>query len=1620
MLRAVIAIQDKKLTDAFASLLKARAAAGSDREFSVAISVAMIGVAGSMTAEERAGLAEEIQATFLQSRQTFGVLGAQLLAAQARKLGLEELAKRIEPVVPPTVRGGKSAIAAAAIAGAPTISSSSGGSSDKVAKLVADKKFEAAAREALQVIRALNNQNGASYYQYKLREVMERLGEEGQAEMLKLVDPGESKSLVKRLEYADMCSATGKGSQALGVLEALGKERPDDAGIAARLAFTVPADQVERQLGLMTQACKEEQFGTQATAIASGLLEGNDGKRVMEFFETVTRWLEATDPKVLTDVNLTWASYHAKDFFGGDSDLGLPSLLSKDESSDRKGDKALVESYTALCGRLARALMRHASCAEEGFRLLAGTKAWKLEPAEMDECARQALLAAATPASAAANQWMCNSSQFFTLVQGNGSSTSGEDLSESSSASWLVTRLGEVKNPAEILTPAFIVDLTQRNPKFGEMLVSLNRELKNEDLAGLWDSEAMKSNSDRFSRMLRPLVLKRMATAPGASKFFVDKIAAIKPGEAVGRNGSVENHISPLFLAAITATATGKSGELDAVARAISKAVFGEKVEFSAATGQRDYQRVSLMDNLTDEFDHDALLMVRYQAAFFRLGVPVSQGDSGATEPFQNKRFTKAEEAEAFIESLGWLADADRWEPYASVVYDTDHSGNSMNVRVKPVLLMDRVFRYMTNGTTKRDDLIARLKERKKGRFGSLLAAAALSSGKDRSALAGQAFTESAAALAKLPPERIESFAMLLPWLPDEVRAKLPESFRRKLLGVESKKREEAIAAADKFIASLKSRGNNNNDGGRDVVAGLIPYDLDKAVEVFVADEQAYTDSLSRGGTYSNSSSNDWEYSQRDYSLYQLVQNDGVVAAFQANPDLRLKFYKKLLASPSGKRLSWTVYYQSQNLFSTAFKPLMKSKSFASETGDVVEMVETYQALEPELKAVGLPCFVLTKLPTTPIEDPKLRQAILTKLAKLVAKDPLAAKLATVRMAQWSWKACTPEEKTAARTAVTALFSDETIPDMARVMIAAELLTSLPKEDILDAAACTALTKLYQDYCAGERTAITQVSDEFFKTLVKTPLRDEAAVALYKALAQAFWANTALPKAAGHPPVPASIAQSTFIAAVLGDDSELIKSTFPRIKPLLAGKLSPMLALVRLGRVDLAKQLAPIPAAGFEIESNSGQSYDKALEESLAALKESGIEAPTLQKLEFELLDLPLGKKDDAPVETAEARTKRLVASYLATAPHESVVTTALRSLLRKAPATSALLAVADAWVKAHPVGDFLGRENNGNSRASSRAREAAIDLHGDSAIRAFAAGDTSRLKLLQEAVSAPPNNRNGGYQMSRDVSSLVRQISRTIWSGVCLGSTAGYKDGLAAWNDFAIQCATPISYDSSEISGVLAVSHFLASWSGDPAAFDKMCERLPEKTADYHKKFKRNDGFAAFVKMQNLDALPASISRSVFIEIALAQAGLASACSKTIAWVESLGSQGLGETISDLMANPPASLQPELLPALHGYRARFLREKNPAEALASCRKAIEICPVDAANNHLRGTLKRALADLLSAAKQVDEAKKTLASLTPEEIPDDMRASYLELAKKLEVKPVVSPLPPKKPEPSKK
>jgi tetratricopeptide (TPR) repeat protein len=1625
LLRAAMLIEEKKFPEAFAALQKARSASGSDRELSGSINVSLIAVAGAMSPQQRSAVAADLQATFLQSRQMFGQQGASVLAMQAGKLGLEELAKRIDPVGPASQQkamGSATGPAAIAAALGGSSSSSSSGSPEKISKFVGEKKYEAAAREVLQNIRAQGAQSSPYYFTNELPELLSMLGKDGQAELLKQIDPGDSKSLVKRLEYVDVVQAMGKPELSLPVLEGLVKERPEDASISARLVFALPSDQMDRRVELMTKACKSDAFVFQAHQIAEKLDNEADTKAAMSFFEAITRWLEGSDEKALSGVNLTWVSYHSKEFFDGDYTTNLPSLLSTTE--EPKEDKAAFEKFRSLSERLARAMIRHSSCAEEGFRLLCATKTLKIEPAEMDNLARKAVLSTATPAQEKdAN--LSSRVEFFMLRLPNGSGSSGENYAGSSSATWLIKRLKDVKSPAEILTPEFVTALKTRNLAAGELLESLSRDLKNEDLAVLWKSDVMKSSDTRFSEMLRPVLIKRLASAPGATKFFVDQISRIEPGTAISRNGGSQDRekVLPMFSAAMGSALSGKPEEIDAVAKAISRAVFGEKLDFTdPKTHQHNYQRVNFMEELFQEYSEDAVQLARYHSAFFKLGVPVDDDEYNSTAPFRNKSFQKVEPFEAFLESIGWLSEFDRWEPYACMLYNASSGPNGgVQITIKPTLLTERVLQYIDVDFS-RDDAVKKLKERKKGRFGSLMTAAALSSGKQRSELAGLAFTEVSASLAKLPPERIESLALVLPWLPDDVRAKLPESFRRKVQAADAKRRQDAITAADEFIASLKSPNSRyamNNL--TTVVTALIPYDLAKAVEVFAAAEQEYTSSLGRGGQFSNSTSSDYQISQRDYALSQIMSRSDSNGPFAEDPKLGLKFLSRILATPSGTRLHFSSYYSGRSMFEDACGGLLKVKGQArSAENQIQQIVETYRSLEPELKPLGLVCLMLA--PKNYTSD-SLDEAVIKKIEAAAEGDPQAQRLAKYRiLLTYAGGMKSPEQVGEARKLLAGILADGSMPKEAKLMIVDQALKVPLKDGIVDETTLSALVKLYQDYCAEERSAVAPISGSLLASLVKAPLRTETAAPLYAALAAAFWENTSVAKPSGHAAIPASLAQSAFIATLMGKDSASVAKVFPRIRTGLAGKLVPMLSLLQLGQTDLAKQLAPAPAAPFLIESHQLR-YTKALEDSIADLRKAGLDPLTMLKLEIEVLAFQVGKDAEAPVEALDARVARLIDAFIASPPPGTIFPLAMHALLNRSGGSAKLRPLAVKWLKDNPIGALLIRnDRSSSSDQNDRVRQATLNMHGSFAMRALGEGDPSLLESISKAFEQPTGRNSYGVYESMNV--LLQAMFRSIWRDVCIDNTAGYKAGMPVWNGLVLQYANQIAnYDASEVVSALYVSQFLASLTNEEAAFSQMLEKMPEKVAPYTKKFSRDGGLFSFIDALNrrnsLENLTAAQSKKIFLEKILSKPGFAVHLKKNVGWVNRLTQNyGCKDALDVISVNPPASLIPEALPALYEYGGRIAYAKDAEKGMALTRKGVEACPEGQEWNGSRGMLKWQLADQLLAAKKPEDAKAIFVTIKPEEVAGWLKDRYNKTAKALGIEPPKPPQAPKTPAPA--
>ncbi|MES2923913.1 MAG: tetratricopeptide repeat protein [Verrucomicrobiota bacterium] len=1579
LLRAVVFLQENQRAEAFASLVKAQSGAGSNREQVGAINFSLAAVVKRMTPEERASLTEEHQVT------------------------IRQLAKRIESSVRMAGKGGGGAIGPAAMAATRRTSSSypgnSTGSPDKVRKFVSEKKFEAAAREVLLGIRSRSPEDLQEYYRQVLPDLAVMLGRNGRARLLELVDPGASKSLLKRLEYVDVCDAMGKPELALGTLEAIARDRPDDAAIAARLAFKLPIDQMDRRIQLMNVACKSAGFGTDVTAAAARMRERMDNKVSLDFFETITCWLETLDPQAASNVDLNWVSYHAKGFFLGEYTAGLPTLFASEKPAN--ADSELIDRQRAICGRLARVMMRHGPCAEEGFRLLASAKAWKLDHAEMDDCARQALLALATSEGVGRSP-RNTSSGFFVLASARGGSSGGLSLMEFSSAAWLVQRMKEVASPSTAFPAEYIAALTARNPAVGDFMAILSRDVKDEDLTMLWNSEVMKARGSRLAQMLRPLMLKQMALAPAASKFFAEEISRIPSGSVVngyGNGGSETGEM--LFATALIVAAKGAPGELDTMAHSICRAVFGESPDFaSAGMNEAIHTKVNFMESLGRKMADEPVAAVRMYSAFFRLGVSLGRSEAVAAVPFENRHFTKADEAETFLESLGWLAEPDRWEPYAVLICRQESKDGKETTILQPRLALAEALRTLRNDSCA-GELVKRLKDRKSGRFGSLMVAAALSSESERSELAGQAFTEFAADLEKLPPERVATFSLFLPWLPGHVGNKLPEKFQHKQRELDAGKRAEVVAMADKFVDSMKTRGGEISiNRVQPVVASLIPYDIDKAVEIFTAADDEFTESLGRGGKFSNSSSGEFQIAERDRTFGRITQYNGDERGpFASDPALRLKFLTKILASSSGKRLIFgDLDEYTRSVFATAVLPLFKVGVNGVRDQDMnIRIAKAFKALEPGLKPLALPCFVLTDIQSYGNLNPKQIRAMLPQLAAEAAGDPQLGRLMTARLvsSEGVWQTYTPAEKAETRAVLTGLITDESIPDAVRLTMAMRFIVCLPKDERLDPAFCMALARLYQTYCGGERSAVSVVSERLFKALADTQGRDESTLALDLALARTFWENATTAKVAGHPPLPATLAQPLFMSILRGKDMELAAKIFPRIKEGMAGKLSLVVYLMELGRFDLARQLASRPGHSFQLEPlPSG--YTRKIEELLAAFKQAGVDKPMMQDLELSLLVYAEGTAAEAPAESREARVERVIGDFAAAPTDGSLFQVTFKNLFTQWPRNPKLLALLDGWARANPVSVFL----TGDSYYG-------VGLHGLAAMHALARGDSSLLKAIIEAMPTG----TGNLQIKENLVAMVSEMSRAVWLDVCAGTTAGYQAGLPLWNEFIVKFAEQIaSEDPSGINHGLAASHFLACWVGEPATFDAMCGRLPENMAESVKQFSTEAGLLRFIEiLQEKDyfyGLPDTVSTAVFLEKAMSQPGFASYFQKHPRWLDSLAQHDVFKwVINPLSAKPPAGLIPEVSPALYLHYGKMMRKGQQGEGIAVLRKGIGLCPVGPAWNIPRGDLKLELCNQLRTANQLDEARKVLATIPAEEVSEAMKELRADLAKTLEPTP---------------
>ncbi|MFD0895384.1 tetratricopeptide repeat protein [Luteolibacter ambystomatis] len=1648
--RALQLIKQKKMADAYATLEKARTLGAADRDFAMWVNVSMVAVAGEIPAEERAGISDSLQAALMQCRQSFGPMAAAVVAGQATKLGLADLAKRLQP--PPGGGGtsGRSVIGPAGFAARSSSSSSSSGgvtaSVQRMTKFVSEKKYETAAREALQILRNQRS-NPYGYSGEELQNLKQQLGEEGSKELMKLVDPGESKSLVKRLEYADVCGRLGMKDAMVATLEKLHEERPDDVSVAARLAFSLPLEKKDERLKLMSAAAGNDEFVSMAieSANALGRNSSTDGKASVDFQESVTAWLEQTDPKTLEKANLTWVSYYGKSFFEEYYEAGLPNLMESPEKKKgeggepkdgKKSDKQLlVERRQEVAKRLALVMLKYPVMAEEGFRLLAGARCWTFAPEELDGYARQALINSKNEFTSGAY----SDSRYFVLRRGNGGSSSGDDLAQHASVKWIMTRLGQVKSPDVVLPPAYLEDLKKRDASIGNLVASLASLKSVDQLKKLWQDETISSGQGRVHQMLRLGLIARAATVPGSSAFFLGELARIKPGSTRYGYSEMSKDMLLIQSALLSAGAIVRDSERESLCLAVQKATFGEKVDWEhPADTQALISQVNMIEQILRAGEIEPVAAARLCRTLHRLKIPVGSGEYSVTQHFQRSNLKTAEEAEAYLESLGCLAEVDAWSPMAVWTMRWEGGSRNAKITVKETLLQNRLF-----GSTdfSSSDLVKRLKERKKGRFGSLICAATLSSSSDRDALVLQAITEAAPVIAKMPEARLGGINLVMTWLKPESIAKLPPNLRSKFKGVDEKRRVEVAKQAEEFLKNKPTvspgsyysmRGDVSN-----LVKQLLPLAPDKALEVFLEAERRYTKALAQGARSSRSNYNGFELSDRDSMLISLFDSSSETPG--ASADEALKFYQKVQTAPEGGRFSFSPRYEDDNneAFSRIGGMLVTASAGDKAKAALPEMqrmIEYALSRDAALRADAVIAMVCSKLDSGRYNSVNVAEE---RKKHEPARAALGAnyRYISLRFGLLNWKNDSAEVRKETVDALAAVLGDAAIRTPLKQALAFRAVARVP-ELLAEPAVFESLASLYESYCADERSAVNGWSGVLFAALARYEAQ-ASALPVVKRFGEAFWKNAQASKPGGHGNIPSSLAGNLMVVAARTGDGATAKRLFSQTQGEMSGNLKVITSMIASGQYDLAKMLLPPRGFLYPVDQQQAGVFTRQLEERLPGFVAFVADPELSIRLETKLLTYGDAEGGDAPKEKKQQRSERLAKSYPECRPKDRVIQAeVLCGLIRNNRFTTIPLAdELAAWARDCDYKAGIDQwENAYNSKVNNilRYQYASIEneVYGAAVMASLLRGDPALLEKATEIFGNSPvlekssrNSYKGStqYVLKTCQMDLMDRACFWYWYALANGGTDGFEKALPLFETLALNAEKRFEFEQDELNSGLSICQFLAVWSGHPERFDELKAKMQTRP-DMVKKYQSRCGIAPFAysgaRFAPWKNPQFKDMRKVAVEKVFANPKFASLVPWDGGWLEQLSTSVPMEQLCEIALLPDDKLIPEVRPTLFEYRGKKMAgQKKPEEAVTAYRRALSSTPAEPAWNSVRGAVKVPLAELLVADGKKDEAKQLVGGMPAGEVGDWIKSRYKKIAPTLGVPDVTAGKEPPPPPP---
>jgi hypothetical protein len=553
------------------------------------------------------------------------------------------------------------------------------------------------------------------------------------------------------------------------LLDAYKDTDPDGLLPRTIAVFSLPPEQTAKRNAMLTRLSHEGEFPRWAALVTEWLRrQPENGATILDFHESIVRWLEQSSPQDLKDANLTWVTSNTLRFFEENGNSRLPDLFKgnwREEvarwETNEKGCLELAERKYRVARRLAVILLRFPSTAEEGFRLLSAAGGMEMTTEKMDAAARIALAATSDRVIS-----FHAGDPFFRLRYKGGGSGS-ESLDRHSSVRWLSDRLA-VERSEEVIPPAWLASMAETDPGRAEMVAALWEPCRSAELDRLWTPERVKTdNLGPVTAMLFREIFTFSTARPGTESFFAEKLSLAASLPLLNEHAD-NDPISLLIRGALLAAATSDEAERETLCRLVGKILFGR---LNRVSGEFSMVR-ALMDWPLD----DRAASLRLLATLHRLRIPAGSSVHAVTPMFRDKPPLTFDETEAILESAGWLQDAPQWNPPRVTTCHLGPGPNNTKRMIAGEVLLSRVLVDQPGFDSHR--FAARLKERKKGRFGALLFASQFMQPNERDELILSAFSGmedewTGNATAKMPP-----FSLVTGMMTPESAAKLPAFLR--------------------------------------------------------------------------------------------------------------------------------------------------------------------------------------------------------------------------------------------------------------------------------------------------------------------------------------------------------------------------------------------------------------------------------------------------------------------------------------------------------------------------------------------------------------------------------------------------------------------------------------------------------------------------------------------------------------------------------------------------------------------------------------------------------------------------------------------------------------------------